>query len=586
MKKKNRKIISLLACFACAVSLAGGVAFACRTAIGAPVFAVAEGNETASAYAAKATNAEIIAGIASNETNRTFDVKGENEEVYATVSAGYFSVDRAAENGVSGDLTGYDDPSAQKEFTSYAPTYLTGSNWEWIASTHESDYCWHKNVFLKLEIKKEGYLGLTHPSETRKSDWGDNGHESAIQVVRIREGKVKLLSEEWINNRIEIPENSLLHDAGNVKTGDVVFVASRGRWEPWTYFNPVFTFKETRSEVLELEATNGQILSGIAANTVERRYDVTDSEDKVYATITAGTGTAVTEEKPFDNYSSTHFTSSEGKGDWGQPWIAVGSDANYCWATGFSTKGYGQVYLKAEIKEEAYLSLSHGAVEHQRTDYAGSKVMVMRLREGKTTVLSEKPRGTSGSTAANSLLGDVGNVRKGDVIYVILTGDEWGAQICFDPVFTFKMPVAEGMKSLGSSIRLDKIGMRLGLAVKTDEYEKTAAGTYGDAKFGFALEKEGQIVYREITADWIWSDIVIGGEDYKYVVLTIKEIPEEAFDTTIGYWGYFERDGEKFALTEKLERSLSSATERAYRNGSEETKAKIRNVYGYVPVES
>ena len=42
------------------------------------------------------------------------------------------------------------------------------------------------------------------------------------------------------------------------------------------------------------------------------------------------------------------------------------------------------------------------------------------------------------STPANSLLKNVGNVKKGDVVYVAVIGNENGAEVRFDPVFTVK----------------------------------------------------------------------------------------------------------------------------------------------------
>ena len=156
---------------------------------------------------------------------------------------------------------------------------------------------------------------------------------------------------------------------------------------------------------------------------------------------------------------------------------------------------------------------------------------------------------------------------------------------------TFTIRVAEGTvtlpqgKALGASVRLDKNGIRFGLALKESEYD-SLAGTYGETyDIGFAVTKDGVTKYQSVK-NVVWADITIDGENYKFAVFTILGVPEGESATVLSYYGYLEIGREKRQITETLERSLDTAVENAYANaqesGRQDVLEALEAVYGYV----
>ena len=156
---------------------------------------------------------------------------------------------------------------------------------------------------------------------------------------------------------------------------------------------------------------------------------------------------------------------------------------------------------------------------------------------------------------------------------------------------TFTLRVAEGTvtlpqgKALGASVRLDKNGIRFGLALKESEYD-SLAGTYGETyDIGFAVTKDGVTKYQSVK-DVVWADITIDGENYKFAVFTILGVPEKESATVLSYYGYLEIGGEKRQITETLGRSLDTAVENAYANaqesGRQDVLEALEAVYGHV----
>ena len=362
------------------------------------------------------TNAQILSGINGNAEKRSFIVSdGENE--YAEITAGYGTIG-----------------NNEQSFNDYNETAFTGDNWTWISAATSGDYCWHgnsgtygKDVFLKVAVKKDCYLSLAHPDTGEKAS---DDNTMKVEVIRVRGEKSSTLSSVAVKNGQNNVANSLLKDAGNVKAGDVVYVALRGQWETKLYFNPEFTFSDTKVIPLNVEKTNATILSEINADSADRKSTVYDVDGELVAEITAGYGTIGSNEQSFNDYNETAFTGD----NW--TWISAATSGDYCWHG--NSKTYGKdVFLKITVKKDCYLSLAHPDTGEKASDDNTMKVEVIRVHNGKTATLSSVAVKNGQNNVANSLLKDAGNVKAGDTVYIALRG-QWEPSLYFNPVLTFR----------------------------------------------------------------------------------------------------------------------------------------------------
>ena len=135
-------------------------------------------------------------------------------------------------------------------------------------------------------------------------------------------------------------------------------------------------------------------------------------------------------------------------------------------------------------------------------------------------------------------------------------------------------------KALGSSVRLDKNGWRFGLALSKTEYASLTS-TYGNSyDIGFAVTKNGTTKYKSVKDGVTWADITIDGQEYKYAVFTITDVPTDAFKTEISYYGYFKLDEKIVSITETVVRTFDNAIRTAYERGDASAKDSIVKVYG------
>ena len=371
--------------------------------------------------------AAILAGIYADAENRDYEVKDSSGADIAVVTAGYGTIG-----------------SNEQAFTTYTADYFAGDNWTWITSKMAGDYYWHGNsgtygrdVFLKAEIKRDSCLNLSHVEITGQRTDND---ETFVEVLVMRDGREYVVSSVERGNTGTNAANSLLSDAGNVKAGDTVYVSVSSQWEARAYFNPVFTFEEPKETQIDVSVGSPELIRNIAADTADRTAEIA-AEFTPYLSVTAGYGTIGTDEKAFDTYDKNYFAKVE-NGD-KYTWLAGADNEYYWWKAGNPDES---VFYKATVMEDCWLGLSHAAVAKQRSDYGWSKVAVILKRGDETKVVSEVTRSAVDvrnedntlSTPANSLLKNVGNVKKGDVVYVAVIGNENGAEVRFDPVFTVK----------------------------------------------------------------------------------------------------------------------------------------------------
>ena len=371
--------------------------------------------------------AAILAGIYADAENRDYEVKDSSGADIAVVTAGYGTIG-----------------SNEQAFTTYTADYFAGDNWTWITSKMAGDYYWHGNsgtygrdVFLKAEIKRDSCLNLSHVEITGQRTDND---ETFVEVLVMRDGREYVVSSVERGNTGTNAANSLLSDAGNVKAGDTVYVSVSSQWEARAYFNPVFTFEEPKETQIDVSVGSPELIRNIAADTADRTAEIA-AEFTPYLSVTAGYGTIGTDEKAFDTYDKNYFAKVE-NGD-KYTWLAGADNEYYWWKAGNPDES---VFYKATVMEDCWLGLSHAAVAKQRSNYGWSKVAVILKRGDETKVVSEVTRSAVDvrnedntlSTPANSLLKNVGNVKKGDVVYVAVIGNENGAEVRFDPVFTVK----------------------------------------------------------------------------------------------------------------------------------------------------
>ena len=371
--------------------------------------------------------AAILAGIYADAENRDYEVKDSSGADIAVVTAGYGTIG-----------------SNEQAFTTYTADYFAGDNWTWITSKMAGDYYWHGNsgtygrdVFLKAEIKRDSCLNLSHVEITGQRTDND---ETFVEVLVMRDGREYVVSSVERGNTGTNAANSLLSDAGNVKAGDTVYVSVSSQWEARAYFNPVFTFEEPKETQIDVSVGSPELIRNIAADTADRTAEIA-AEFTPYLSVTAGYGTIGTDEKAFDTYDKNYFAKVE-NGD-KYTWLAGADNEYYWWKAGNPDES---VFYKATVMEDCWLGLSHAAVAKQRSDYGWSKVAVILKRGDETKVVSEVTRSAVDvrnedntlSTPANSLLKNVGNVKKGDVVYVAVIGNENGVEVRFDPVFTVK----------------------------------------------------------------------------------------------------------------------------------------------------
>ena len=362
------------------------------------------------------TNAQILSGISGNAETRSFiATDGENE--YAEITAGYGTIG-----------------SKEQSFTDYNETSFTGDNYTWISSATSGDYCWHGNsgtygrdVFLKVTVKKDCYLSLTHPDTGAKTA-GDN--TMRVEVIRVRGEQSSTLSSVAVKDGENNEADSLLKDAGNVKANDVIYVTLRGQWEPKLYFNPEFTFSQTKVIPLNVEKTNAVILSEINADATNRKSEVFNADGETVAEITAGYGTIGSKEQAFNDYNETSFTGD----NW--TWISSATSGDYCWHGNSGTYGR-DVFLKVTVKKDCYLALTHPDTGAKSCADDTMKVEIIRLHGGKTVTLSSVAVKNGQNNETNSLLKDAGNVKAGDVVYIALRG-QWEPSLYFNPVLTFR----------------------------------------------------------------------------------------------------------------------------------------------------
>ena len=236
----------------------------------------------------------------------------------------------------------------------------------------------------------------------------------------------------------------MLNWSGNVKTGDVIYVAVTGDWNGRTHFNPVFTFTESEDEPevpeqtpINVTVNNSEIMEGIYNNTADRTFSVMHGND-VLGVFTAGYGVIGSDEKAFGNYGHPTFFDSGDNSYW---FISSSPDSKWNYWKVASGEDAKSVFLKLEVKQDCCLKLGHDAISntslgenHAGYDFA---IQVIRVRNGVSTTLSSRSSGeTDMEFAANSLMNCAYNVKAGDVIYVAVTGN-YEARTHFNPVFTF-----------------------------------------------------------------------------------------------------------------------------------------------------
>ena len=230
------------------------------------------------------------------------------------------------------------------------------------------------------------------------------------------------------------------------------------------------------AEPQSVSADCAAILAGIYADAENRDYEVKDSSGADIAVVTAGYGTIGSNEQAFTTYTADYFAGD----NW--TWITSKMAGDYYWHGNSGTYGR-DVFLKAEIKRDSCLNLSHVEITGQRTDNDETFVEVLVMRDGREYVVSSVERGNTGTNAANSLLSDAGNVKAGDTVYVSVSS-QWEARAYFNPVFTFEEPketqidVSVGSPELIRNIAADTADRTAEIAAEFTPYLSVTAG-YG-----------------------------------------------------------------------------------------------------------
>ena len=250
----------------------------------------------------------------------------------------------------------------------------------------------------------------------------------------------------------------------------------------------------------------------------------------------------------------------------------TGSDIIFTSINGYelSSDCFNIESTSADVKYNGETIEDGGAIELSLNETLGDFTAINYYNVGNAEFFAEGGIAIDTSTVDTSVAAD----------YTVTFGNQ-----------TFTLRVAEGTvtlpqgKALGASVRLDKNGIRFGLALKESEYD-SLAGTYGETyDIGFAVTKDGVTKYQSVK-DVVWADIIIDGENYKFAVFTILGVPEKESATVLSYYGYLEIGGEKRQITETLGRSLDTAVENAYANaqesGRQDVLEALEAVYGHV----
>lgn len=423
----------------CVICGLGAVVAVC-SAVGAKnLFSDASAEELT--VLAKTDAKEIVKGIYEDATHAGFDIKASDGRTLARAQIGYGSAETL---------------NAFEQFEASKASKTVGEKIYMLSGAGTGDACWStdgsESVIMTLEIRENMYLGLSHEafeyngfyswSVVSVSVYGADGYFGAVSS--------RTLGSKEGEGRKTIAADSMLSDAGNVKTGDKVVVRVFGNeYGAKMSINPAFTFRESAAESFgETSVSSSDILGGIASNQTHT-LSVFDGRRRKVAEIGAFYGKASETESPFDVYAENKCSVSADKGKY-----SIG-------LAGWYSDDKASSYYKISVSENCNLRLKNNAFTHGGY-YNWTSVAVTREKENgsKTRVFSSSPVSSfsegGGKTAykEGEFYDYSFSVNAGDAVYFEVVGNEYGSNIEFNPEFVFseQKPAEYEYVSAGSMV--------------------------------------------------------------------------------------------------------------------------------------